>query len=53
MGIEVVHDVPGVGGNYHDHVASPMHMETSESDQLRHVVEGRCRATSSSYSSIC
>jgi choline dehydrogenase-like flavoprotein len=28
MGIEVVKDVPGVGSNYHDHPASPMHMET-------------------------
>ncbi len=28
MGIEVVRDVPGVGSNYHDHPASPMHMET-------------------------
>ena len=28
MGIEVVRDAPGVGANYHDHVASPMHMET-------------------------
>jgi choline dehydrogenase-like flavoprotein len=27
-GIEVVKDVPGVGANYHDHVASPIHMET-------------------------
>src|SRR5690606_23743195 len=30
MGIEVVHDLPGVGENYHDHVASPMHMETGD-----------------------
>jgi choline dehydrogenase len=30
MGIEVVRDVPGVGANYHDHVASPMHMETHD-----------------------
>ncbi|MEO5706841.1 MAG: GMC family oxidoreductase N-terminal domain-containing protein [Alteraurantiacibacter sp.] len=29
-GIDVVHDLPGVGGNYHDHVASPMHMETDD-----------------------
>ena len=29
-GIEVVHDLPGVGENYHDHVASPMHMETGD-----------------------
>jgi len=29
MGIEVVRDVAGVGGNYHDHVASPIHIETS------------------------
>jgi choline dehydrogenase-like flavoprotein len=28
LGIEVVHDLPGVGGNYHDHVACPVHMET-------------------------
>src|SRR5690606_39476396 len=28
MGIEVVLDAPGVGANYHDHPASPMHMET-------------------------
>src|SRR6478735_4053710 len=28
MGIEVVEDVPGVGSNYHDHPASPLHMET-------------------------
>ncbi|HEY7806030.1 MAG TPA: GMC family oxidoreductase N-terminal domain-containing protein, partial [Croceibacterium sp.] len=28
MGIDVVKDVPGVGANYHDHPASPMHMET-------------------------
>lgn len=28
LGIEVVKDVPGVGANYHDHVASPIHMET-------------------------
>jgi choline dehydrogenase-like flavoprotein len=28
VGIEVVHDAPGVGANYHDHVASPIHMET-------------------------
>jgi choline dehydrogenase-like flavoprotein len=28
MGVEVVRDLPGVGANYHDHVASPMHMET-------------------------
>lgn len=31
MGIEVVMDVAGVGGNYHDHVASPLHMETKNS----------------------
>ncbi|MEO6151571.1 MAG: GMC family oxidoreductase N-terminal domain-containing protein [Croceibacterium sp.] len=31
MGIEVVHELPGVGENYHDHVASPLHMETSDS----------------------
>ena len=29
MGIEVALDAPGVGANYHDHPASPMHMETS------------------------
>jgi len=29
MGIEVVKDVPGVGSNYHDHPASPLHMETN------------------------
>ncbi len=29
-GIDVVHDLPGVGENYHDHVASPLHMETSD-----------------------
>lgn len=28
MGIEVVLDAAGVGANYHDHPASPMHMET-------------------------
>jgi choline dehydrogenase-like flavoprotein len=28
LGIEVVKDAPGVGANYHDHVASPIHMET-------------------------
>lgn len=28
MGIGVAHDLPGVGQNYHDHVASPLHMET-------------------------
>lgn len=27
-GIGLVHDLPGVGGNYHDHVACPVHMET-------------------------
>ncbi|MFC3101504.1 GMC family oxidoreductase [Altererythrobacter lauratis] len=31
MGIDVLHDLPGVGGNYQDHVASPIHMETSDS----------------------
>ena len=31
MGIEVVKDAPGVGANYHDHPASPMHMETRNS----------------------
>ena len=30
VGVAVVHDLAGVGGNYHDHVASPMHMETDE-----------------------
>jgi len=29
-GIDVVADLPGVGGNYHDHVASPLHMETDD-----------------------
>lgn len=29
MGIAVVHDLPGVGGNLHDHVACPVHVETS------------------------
>ncbi len=28
MGVAVVKDAPGVGANYHDHPASPMHMET-------------------------
>lgn len=31
MGIDVVRDLPGVGENYHDHVASPLHMETGNS----------------------
>ena len=31
MGIDIVKDAPGVGGNYHDHVAAPMHMETDDS----------------------
>ncbi|MBO9574982.1 MAG: GMC family oxidoreductase N-terminal domain-containing protein [Sphingobium sp.] len=31
-GIAVVHDLPGVGGNYHDHVACPVHMETEDTD---------------------
>ncbi len=31
MGVDVVHDLPGVGSNYQDHVASPIHMETSDS----------------------
>lgn len=31
-GIAVVHDLPGVGGNYHDHVACPVHMETDDTD---------------------
>jgi choline dehydrogenase-like flavoprotein len=26
MGIEVRHDLPGVGRNFHDHLASPVHM---------------------------
>jgi len=30
IGVEVVHDLPGVGGNYHDHVACPVHMETDD-----------------------
>lgn len=29
-GIAVVHALEGVGGNYHDHVASPIHMETDD-----------------------
>lgn len=29
-GIAVHHELPGVGGNYHDHVASPMHVETRD-----------------------
>lgn len=28
LGVDIVHDLPGVGGNYHDHVACPIHMET-------------------------
>lgn len=32
VGIEVAHDLPGVGGNLHDHVASPVHMETAVAD---------------------
>lgn len=32
VGIEVVRDVPGIGGNYHDHVACPVHMETDVAD---------------------
>jgi len=31
VGVEVVKDLPGVGENYHDHVASPIHMETADS----------------------
>lgn len=31
MGVDVVHDLKGVGENYHDHVASPLHMETADS----------------------
>ncbi len=30
LGIDLVHDLPGVGGNYHDHVACPIHMETND-----------------------
>jgi choline dehydrogenase-like flavoprotein len=30
LGIDLVHDLPGVGGNYHDHVACPVHMETQD-----------------------
>jgi choline dehydrogenase-like flavoprotein len=30
VGVELVHDLPGVGGNYHDHVACPVHMETED-----------------------
>ncbi len=29
-GIDVVHALEGVGGNYQDHVASPIHMETDD-----------------------
>ena len=29
MGIAVAHDLPGVGRNYHDHLASPVFMETN------------------------
>ncbi len=29
-GIDVVHSLEGVGGNYQDHVASPIHMETDD-----------------------
>lgn len=29
-GITLIADLPGVGGNYHDHVASPIHMETDD-----------------------
>jgi choline dehydrogenase len=32
MGVDPVHDLPGVGGNYHDHVACPVHMETDDPD---------------------
>lgn len=31
MGLPVVRNAPGVGSNYHDHPASPMHMETRDS----------------------
>ncbi len=31
LGVEVLLDLPGVGGNYHDHVACPVHMETDVS----------------------
>lgn len=30
VGVDLVHDLPGVGGNYHDHVACPVHMETRD-----------------------
>jgi choline dehydrogenase-like flavoprotein len=30
LGIEVRHHLPGVGRNYHDHVASPVHMSMDE-----------------------
>jgi len=30
LGIDLVHALPGVGGNYHDHVACPIHMETDD-----------------------
>jgi len=30
VGVEVRHELAGVGGNYHDHVAAPMHVETDD-----------------------
>jgi len=30
LGIDLIHALPGVGGNYHDHVACPVHMETDD-----------------------
>lgn len=30
MGVDVLHDIAGVGENYHDHPASPIHFETSD-----------------------
>jgi choline dehydrogenase-like flavoprotein len=32
VGVDIVHNLPGVGGNYHDHVACPIHMETDDTD---------------------
>jgi len=32
MGIEVVHELPGVGSNLHDHVACPVHVDTRIAD---------------------
>lgn len=30
LGIAAQHELPGVGENYHDHVASPIHVETTD-----------------------